>query len=534
MLVLVIAILGPLVVALAWRAVFVHDDGAPALPAESTGLAPPVSLDFAALNASIDALSAERAAEVAAIVESADVRALADAAAAGRVGARELVAFHLSRIRAHDAALHSVVRLNPAAFGAADALDALAASGGRAGSLHGVPVLVKDNIATGDGMPVTVGAAALADHRSPVDAPVVRRLREAGAIVLGKTNLSEWAYFMSSDAPSGYSAVGGQSVNPWGADLEVLGSSSGSAVAAAMGFAPLTLGTETTGSIVAPAAANGVAGMRPSEGVVEGGLIAPILPALDGAGPIAPRVADLQVALEAIAARSIGPVPRGVSLNGVRFGVPIVAGMNIGAAAGAPFDAAVAALEAAGATVFAVPVPDAAAVALAGSQRTLFAGGMRDAVDAWLTDTRAPFASLADIVAWNAAAPAERMPYGQDLLVRAVEAGATSAEHAALLEDYRATALGTITDLAARHSLDAVLSVDNLFALFYAGAGVAAITVPIGRDAAGQPHGATLVAVEPDADAALLGLAAAVERVAGRAGAPVLIGSPRPATPVAS
>lgn len=480
-----------------------------------------MTLDFAPLAAAIDALDPARAATLDRLVRETTVGELADAAVAGDVSARELVAFHLGRIRDLDGPLRSVVAVNPAAFDIADRLDALAASGGRAGALHGVPVLLKDNIATGDGMPVTVGAAALRNHRAPDDAPIVARLRAAGAVIIGKTNLSEWAYFMSSDAPSGYSAVGGQTVNPFGPGLAVSGSSSGSAVAAAMRFAPLTIGTETTGSIVAPAAANGVAGMRPSSGLVDGALIAPISPELDGPGPIARRVADLATVLEVLASEPSGPagplgsVSRDVSLAGLRFGVPVVGGMDPAAAGGRPFTRTIEALRGAGATVFAIEVPEVATAALAGAQRALFAGGMRAAVDAWLVRTGAPVGSLAEIVAWNAGAPAERAPHGQDLLEGAVDADTSPADQAARMDAYRTTALRTIVGLAAEHRLDALLSVDNLFSLFYAGAGVAAVTLPIGRDDAGQPRGTTLVAVRRDDDAALLGIARAVERVAG-------------------
>ena len=526
---LLAALLVPLAVALGWRALFVDEPFGPPGQSESSGTpgvaapldgaaALPVRPDLAPFDAAIDALGPARVAELDRLTADADLPALVAALTGGRASARELVAFHVGRVRERDGALRSVVALNPDALAEADRLDAMAARGESAGSLHGVPVLVKDNVAT-RGLPTTVGAAALAGHVPDADAPVVARLRAAGAVILGKTNLSEWAFFMSSRAPSGHSAVGGQTANPFGAELEVLGSSSGSAVAAAARFAPATLGTETTGSIVAPAAANGVAGLRPSAGLVDGTLIAPIAGALDGPGPIARRVADLTAILDAIAG---DPPPGGfvgaldaVTADGLRLGVPVVPGFGPATVSGAPFDAAVAALKRAGATVVPVEVSADATRALVRGHRAVLAGRMAAEVDAWLAATGAPVASLADVVAGNAGAPAERAPYGQDLLELVVASTMTADEHAALVAAYRATALDAIEALGAAHGLDALLSTDNLFSLFYAAAGVAAATVPIGRDGDGQPHGATLVALAPHRDARLLGIARAVERVAG-------------------
>ena len=513
------AILVPLALALGWRALFVNE---PAVPATL-----PVPLDTSAFDGAIEALAPERAARLDALTAGLGLAGLVDALAGGEASASELVAFSARRVRAHDPILGAVIALDPAALAEAARLDALAAEGRSAGPLHGVPVLVKDNVATGGGLATTVGAAALAGHRPPADAPVVARLREAGAVILGKTNLSEWAYFMSTRAPSGYSAVGGPTVNPFGRDLAVLGSSSGSAVAVAARFAPLALGTETTGSIVAPAAANGIAGMRPSTGLLDDALIAPIATALDGAGPMARRVADLALALDVLAGPGHGFVAAldgaldgapssTATLEGVRLGMPVVGGLRPGTVGGEPFGAAVAALEAAGATVVEAIVPDAAAQALAAAQLPLFAGRMARDTDAWLAATGAPIDSLADVVAWNARDPDALAPHGQDLLELTVAARTTDDEHAELVARYRSTALGAIESLAREHGLDALLSVDNLFSLFYAGAGVAAVVLPIGRDASGQPRGATLVAVRPDDDAALLRLAHAVERVAGR------------------
>ena len=179
----------------------------------------PRPLDFAPFMPALEALPAARLAELDALVSTADIATLRARLAGGEVEARELVLAYLSRIRRFDGALAAVIELNPDALREAVRLDAQRAAGSGTGPLHGIPILLKDNIATGDRQRTTVGALALADHRAPRDAEVVARLREAGALILGKTNLSEWAYFMSSAAPSGFSALGGQTSNPHGADL---------------------------------------------------------------------------------------------------------------------------------------------------------------------------------------------------------------------------------------------------------------------------------------------------------------------------
>ena len=270
-------------------------------PGASAG--PARSLDFAPFADALAELDAERLAELEAMAVDAGIVGLRARLATGETSARELVLLYLSRIRRFDDELGAVLELNPEALVEADRLDASRANGEGDGRLHGVPILVKGNVATGDELHTSAGALALADHVAPRDAFVVARLREAGALILGTTNLSEWAHYLSTDAPSGYSALGGQTVNPFGAKLAVLGSSTGSAVAAAARLAAGTLGTETTGSIVAPAAANGVAGMRPTLGLVSADLIVPITAELDGAGPIGRRVADLAELLTVMAVR---------------------------------------------------------------------------------------------------------------------------------------------------------------------------------------------------------------------------------------
>jgi amidase len=234
-------------------------------------------------------------------------RTLADlrsALASGTVSEEQLVAFCLQRIARLDRegpALHAVIATNPDAMTEARRLSALRKSGRATGPLHGMPVLVKDNIDTADRMPTTGGSLALAGTFASQDAFVVRRLRDAGAVILGKANLSEWANFRSGRSVSGWSATGGQTRNPYALARTPWGSSAGSAAAVAAGYSPVAVGTETNGSIIAPAAACSIVGLKPTVGLVSRSGIIPIAESQDTAGPMARTVADAATLLGILA-----------------------------------------------------------------------------------------------------------------------------------------------------------------------------------------------------------------------------------------
>src|SRR5947208_12002455 len=218
----------------------------------------------------------------------------------GRDTARSLVEKYLARIEQIDRngpSLHSVLETNPDALTIADALDAERRSRGPRGPLHGIPILIKDNIATADRMMTTAGSLALAGSKPPKDAFIVRRLREAGAIILGKTNLSEWANFRSTHSTSGWSGRGGLTKNPYALDRNPSGSSSGSAVAVATSLCAAAIGTETDGSIVSPCSANGIVGIKPTVGLVSRAGVVPISHTQDSAGPMARTVKDAAILL---------------------------------------------------------------------------------------------------------------------------------------------------------------------------------------------------------------------------------------------
>lgn len=242
-------------------------------------------------------------------IYEASIADLQAAMTSGHLTALALAEACLARIEALDRSgptLRAVLELNPEALALARALDAERAAGTTRGPLHGIPILLKDNLDTADRMATTAGSRALVGSRPSQDATVVARLRAAGALILGKTNLSEWANFRSMRSTSGWSARGGQTKNPYVLDRNPCGSSSGSAVAVAASFCAAAIGTETDGSIVCPSALCGVVGLKPTVGLTSRAGVVPIAPSQDTVGPHARSVADAATILGAIA----GPDPR--------------------------------------------------------------------------------------------------------------------------------------------------------------------------------------------------------------------------------
>ncbi len=243
----------------------------------------------------------------------------------GRFTAASLAQAYLARIDAIDKrgpAINAIIELNPDAMAIAEGLDRERKAKGARGPLHGIPIVIKDNIDTADRMHTTAGSLALADSIAPRDAQVAKRLREAGAVILGKTNLSEWANFRSTHSTSGWSGRGGQTRNPYALDRNPCGSSSGTGAAIAANLAAVGVGTETDGSVVCPSSANGLVGIKPTLGVIGGAGIVPIAHSQDTAGPMARSVADAAILLAAMAGDDgLKPVLHPDALKGARIGV---------------------------------------------------------------------------------------------------------------------------------------------------------------------------------------------------------------------
>ena len=232
------------------------------------------------------------------------VPALQEAYRSGRWTARQVTEMYLARIEAVDRqgpGINSVIEVNPDAIAIAESLDRERTEGRIRGPLHGIPILIKDNIDTGDRMQTTAGSLALAGSSAPKDAFIAERLRAAGAVLLGKTNLSEWANYRSTNSSSGWSGRGGQVRNPYVTDRNPCGSSSGSGAAGSANLATLTIGTETDGSIVSPSSVCGIVGLKPTVGLVSRAGIVPIAHSQDTAGPMATSVRDAALLLAALA-----------------------------------------------------------------------------------------------------------------------------------------------------------------------------------------------------------------------------------------
>jgi amidase len=303
------------------------------------------------------------------------------AMASGALSSAELTGFYLERIDRLNPALHAVITVNIDALAEAAASDAARAADGPRGPMEGVPVLVKDNVQVA-GMPTTAGSPALLSAE-PGDAFCVSRLRQAGAVIIGKANLSEWANFRSTHSTSGWSTLGGQTANPYALDRNPSGSSSGSAAGVAAALAPVAVGTETDGSIVCPSSACGIVGIKPTNGLISRRGIVPISPVQDTAGPMAACVADAAALLSVLAAADpadpVAPADLdeaeqavaatswpGLSdaldpsaLDGARLGIWREGSAPAGAATAAVLDAAVARLRALGAVLIdPVTLPD--------------------------------------------------------------------------------------------------------------------------------------------------------------------------------
>lgn len=394
---------------------------------------------------------------------------ITEALETGNVTAEELVTAYLMRIEAIDRSgpsLQSVLALNPNALAEADASDARRAMGKSWGPLDGVPILLKDNIETLDPIATTAGALALKDNVTGRDSPLVAGLRSQGAIILGKTNLSQWANFRSNDSMSGWSALGGQVRNPHMLDRNPCGSSSGSGAAAAASLAAGTVGTETNGSIICPSNVNGIVGFKPTVGLVAQDFIVPISSSQDTAGPMTKSVKGAAMMLDAMStgdAKTDYAAALDVdSLSGARVGVMRFAqGSN--ADISSRFDAALAVLEAQGAILVDIDEFSPDAENFWGDGFTVLQYEFKHTLNEYLAT--APDAvtarSLADLIAFNEAnAEIELALFDQSIFVSSEEKGALSDEaYVSALEAVQsASRANGIDKLLAEHDVQMLVS----------------------------------------------------------------------------
>jgi len=478
-----------------------------------------------------------------------NISELSAAQAQGRVTSLQLVDTYLARIARIDRAgptLHSVLALNPEARAQARALDRERAAGHVRGPLHGIPLLIKDNIETADPIATTAGSLALAGNRSGRDAPLVARLRAAGAVILGKTNLSEWANMRSTSSISGWSAVGGQTRNPYALDRSACGSSSGSGAAVAASLAAAAIGTETDGSISCPASMNGVVGIKPTVGLVSRTHVVPISHSQDTPGPIAHTVSDAALLLQVIAGADAldpatrdadshrpdaGKVDANMSLAGVRIG--LLSAPNALPGVQALLAGAAQRLRAAGATIVDVEPPDTDKLGDMELKVLLFE--LKADLDSYLATTPATVTTrtLADLIAYNHAhAERELKLFGQEHFEHAqATSGLQDAGYLqARAESLRIAGKDGLDKLFAAHQLQALIAytegpampIDpvngdaingsgpgNLPAI----AGYPHLTVPMGQ-VKGMPVGLSVIGLAWS-DEQVLSIGAATERLLG-------------------
>jgi amidase len=396
-----------------------------------------------------------------------DAPALATEISTGRVSAERVTRAALMRIAALDDAgpeLNAIIEINPDAIEIARELDRRFATEGPVGPLHGIPVVLKASIDTADSMATSAGSLALAEHHATADAELVTRLRAAGAVILAKANLSEWANFRSMHSTSGWSSLGGQTRNPYALDRNPCGSSSGSAVAVAAGLVPLAVGTETDGSIVCPAGANGIVGIKPTLGLVSQRGIIPIAASQDTAGPMARTVAGaalLLAAMQTVTAEPGAYASARTDLRGVRLGVVRDyhgAGGNPGVEAATT--RALALLTAAGAELV-DPIEAEVPESEDDPELRVLLHEFKDGIDAYLAGVTGGPGSLEALIEYNEAHAATVMPhFGQELFKQAL--GATDeAAYRSALEASNAGMRARLDVLLTQHSLDALVAPTN-------------------------------------------------------------------------
>ncbi len=413
-------------------------------------------------------------------LDEATVSSLQEAMGAGRYTSRRIVELYIERINAIDRggpALRSVSEVNPDAVAIADRLDAERRAGRVRGPLHGIPVLLKDNIDTGDRMMTTAGSLALEGSRAARDAFVAARLREAGAVILGKTNLSEWANFRSTKSTSGWSGRGGQVKSPYVLDRNPCGSSSGSGTAAAANLAAIAVGTETDGSIVCPSSASALVGIKPTVGLVSRSGIIPISGTQDTAGPMARTVTDAAILLQALTsvdpldeatarsrthARNYTAALRADGLKGARIGVARRKYFGYSRAADALIETAIAKLAQQGATII-DPADIPTAERLDDCEFEILLYEFKAGLNAYLSrlGPGVKVRSLADLIAFNLREKDREMPFfGQEILVSAEKKGPLTSPayrraHVACRTRSRA---GGIDAVMTRLKLDAIVA----------------------------------------------------------------------------
>lgn len=463
----------------------------------------------------------------------------------GEVSSEELVSWYLERIESIDRSgpqLNAIIEINPDALQIARALDEERRQSGPRGPMHGIPVILKANIDTADRMHTTAGSLALQEHRADKDAFLVGRLRAAGAVILGKANLSEWANFRSSRSSSGWSSIGGQTRNPYDTARNPCGSSSGSAVAVSASLSAVAIGTETDGSVVCPAGINGIVGIKPTVGLVSRSGIIPIAHSQDTAGPMARSVRDAAILLSAMtgvdsadaASAALAKEPQDYAANltadgitGKRIGViRSYHGAESNPEIEAILASSIEALRSHGAEIIDSINIDTEGMGDAEYEVLLYE--FKADLEQYLENSAAPIRSLAAIIEYNENNKELAMPiFGQEILLEAQDKGPlTDSAYLEALATSRQIARSGIDSVMSEHDLDALIAPTNGPAwltdhingdTFHVGSssyaavsGYPSVTVPAGF-VSGLPIGLTFIG-QANSDAQLIEIAYAFEQ----------------------
>ncbi|WP_375104999.1 amidase family protein [Paenibacillus sp. RS8] len=433
----------------------------------------------------------------------ADIEKLQAAMEAGVVNSEDLVAAYLERIHKYDIDINAILEINPDAKDIARALDIERKEQGSRGILHGIPILLKDNIDTADKMHTSAGSIALAGSFAAKDSFVAAKLRSAGAVLLGKANMSEWSNFMSSSMPAGYSSRGGLVLNPYGpGSVFVSGSSSGPAAAIAANLAAVSIGTETAGSIVGPASQHALVGIKPTVGLVSRTGVIPISVSQDTPGPIAKTVTDAAIILGALtgvddkdeatfssekhALTDYTPFLDKSFIRQARIGIPRHYYNHLDAERLSIMEAAIQTLKNEGATII---DPVKLYVEQQNWNNDVICYEFKKGLNAYLSgvDDSVPVHSLQELIAYNEHHAEIALQYGQDTLTRSEEVTLTEEEYQQKKQEYRAVALEQGIDyVLEQYSLDALLLPGDVDGMYIAARlGYPLITVPAGFVAQG-------------------------------------------------
>lgn len=440
---------------------------------------------------------------------------LSEALDSGSITSRELVLHYLKRISEYDKSgpgINSVLEINPDALYCAEAMDKERNKLRNRGLLYGIPILLKDNINTGDKMHTSAGSLSLAGSYAAEDAFIVKKLRAAGAIILGKTNMTEFANFMTENMPNGYSSRGGQVLNPYGpGKFDVSGSSSGSAAAVAAGFCAAAMGTETSGSILSPASINSIVGIKPTVGLVSRSGIIPIAHSQDTAGPMARTVADAALLLQVISGYDVDDAAthqiknnrssymQGLDKNGlqdVRIGVPRdYYYEEYGEEHLRLMENAISIIKALGAVIV---DPADIKTARSFSDYNVLVYEFKPALNYYLSKlNQGSMKTLKDIIEFNNKNADTALKYGQTLLEKSESTSGTLTDPVYLndrINDLHLSRTMGIDHTLDEYNLDALLFPGAAGADIAARAGYPSITVPAGYTSEGEPFGVTFTA----------------------------------------